>query len=470
MACGGSGATTTPHFEDENQPGPAVNHGSFASVLEALQPYTFEPSGTSPNAPLGTNPAYNVAPASATISTRSSSRAASELGPGSTYGLLGVTMALKDVAPDWEATDLEFNEGDKVTLWMKYEAAANASFSRRWVIEEAGLDYLEPSVTAAVAGIYEAGFTINLPYDFVADDMGSKEAQFEAVIAAKIGSVIVGPEDAIDRVDFTVNNVDTDSTIIYPLYEQDAQMAWEDILQDATGQSPDYDYNDLVAKMHAKEYRNVDNELVQIDFTVKALARGAGWVSDWQFNMDGAFPGAHVVAIVDQFYANGSPHGAQRVWSSVNGASVPVFAPTIDALRKPADSSFSTNTTAGTTFVDGDYSNVRIILDTPLAQGSYTPIPYDPELRVSTTINSRRIVYSIPLWRERGDALDQNGRPLGFIVPDTYAWPLETKKIDTVYSGFAGWLNWIKYGGTPPEPAWFDRTPITNYFKRSLFK
>ena len=104
-----------------------------------------------------------------------------------------------------------------------------------------------------------------------------------------------------------------------------------------TGVSPDYDYNDLVAMLHAQEYRKVNGDLVQIEFDVKALARGAGWTSAWQFNMDAAFPGAHVIATVNQYYANGTPHGAQRVWTSANGASVPVFAPTKDALPKPPD-------------------------------------------------------------------------------------------------------------------------------------
>ena len=85
--------------------------------------------------------------------------------------------------------------------------------------------------------------------------------------------------------------------------------------------------------------------------------------------MDAAFPGAHVVATVDQYYANGTPHGTQRIWTSSNGASVPVFAPTKDALPKPPDHSFATNVVAGTTYMDGDYAVVKIVLDTPHAAG-----------------------------------------------------------------------------------------------------
>ena len=79
--------------------------------------------------------------------------------------------------------------------------------------------------------------------------------------------------------------------------------------------------------------------------------------------------------------------------------------------------------------------------------------------------------YSIGLWRQRGDAVDKNGRPLGFIVPDVYAWPLGKRRRSTPCTAASpGWLTWIKNGGTAPSPVWYDRAPVSDYFKRSLFK
>jgi len=473
-ACGGGTTAGSPNFSGDpaDTPGVIGNFSEKPSILDNLQPFLYQPAGVSADAPLGTDPAYNVQPAAASVGTRLASKTSSELDPGATYGIQGVTLAAVGAAPNYAATNLVFNEGDKVVLWLRFEAAANAQFSRRWVINAAGLDYLEPMVKITSAGVYDASLTFNLPYDIIPDGGSTAQAELQVVIGLpKSAAVVVGPGDLSDRKAFIVNSVVTDSRFIYPLYETHAQMCWEDILQDATGRSPDYDYNDLVAMMWAKEYRNINNELVQIDLQVKALARGAGWTSDWQFNMDAAFPGAMVIATVDQYYATGVPHGSQRVWTSANGASVPVFAPTKDALPKPPDHSFATNVVAGTTYMDGDYADVKIILDKPLPQGAYTPIPYKPELRVSTTVNSQPVTYAIGLWRKPGDPVDKNGRPLGFIIPDTFAWPLETKKIDTVYSGFAEWITWINNQSLPePSPKWYDRAPVRDYFVRSSFK
>jgi len=241
-----------------------------------------------------------------------------------------------------------------------------------------------------------------------------------------------------------------------------AQMGFEDLLVNS-----DYDYNDFLARMRITELRNVNDELVQIMLTVKAVARAAGYDGEWQFNIDAAFPGASVIAIVDQYYVSGERHGPQRIWLSENGASIPIFSPTRMALPNPPDS-YATNGIPGTTFVDGDYCEITIILDDPMPQGSYTPIPYEPELRV---IQNQYNIWIIPLWKQPGDWLDDNGRPLAFIVPDTYAWALECKPIWQVYPGFNYWIEWINDQELDEQdPIWYDTEPVSNYFDRSLFK
>lgn len=241
-----------------------------------------------------------------------------------------------------------------------------------------------------------------------------------------------------------------------------AQMSFEDLIG-----SNDYDYNDFVGYINAIETRNANGDLLQIHFTLQAAARSANYDSDWQFNVNGAFPGATATAFVDQYYADGTRHGNQKIWRSTDGASVPVFTPIREALPSPPES-FYTNGIAGTTYVEGDYAEVTVVFDSPVPGGSYEDAPYDPELRVDA---GNGTVVTIDLWKERGDALDATGRPLAFIVPDAFAWPLEGQYIGNVYPPFADWLFYIDMhsNGNAPDPDWWTTDPVASYFDRALF-
>jgi LruC domain-containing protein len=459
-ACGG-GSAPNPNPGQNPGPNPPGAVGNInnppANPADVPVPEAIEASW--PQAPLGLNPAYNPQPAEATVASHTTSKAGSELGAGQNWAINWVTVAPYGEEPDPEATDLSFTEGDKINLWVEYEVRPNMDFSRNWNIPSLGLDYTEGSVPSGVGGVFQASFEINL-----AIGSATEEARFTSVIGApKSTSLVVIPNTESLSVAFEILPMDTLTPIHYPA-DGEAQMGWEDLL---TGS--DYDYNDMVARMTAIEWRNSSNELVQIDLWVKAVARSAGYNADWQFNMDAAFPGASVVAIVDQYYADGTRHGDQEIWYSGNGASVPVFAPTREALPNPPDHSYATNGVAGTTFIDGDYATVKITLDVPMAQGTYTPVPYEPQLKVYASGGN---TYNIGLWRQPGDDVDSNGRPLAFIIPDIYAWPLEGKRIWNVYPGYNGWITWINNPvGPPPTPNWWDTAPqgTGSYFLRSLF-
>jgi LruC domain-containing protein len=245
-------------------------------------------------------------------------------------------------------------------------------------------------------------------------------------------------------------------------------MCCEDLLSNS-----DFDYNDFVARMQGKEYRNAAGDLLRIELTIKAIARGAGYDADWQLNFNGAFPNASATATVDQYYANGIRHGAQRIWTSTNGVSLPVFGPLRNALPEPP-TSFATNTVEGTKYIDGDYTNIVITFSKPVKAGTYATFPYAPQLMVQPTSGK---VYSIQWWTKPGDQVDSSGNPLAFYVPDTFAWPLEYEPIWDVYPGFKNWVAWIskpnagKAGGpVEPSPRWYNGAPKGEYFKRSLFK
>jgi hypothetical protein len=250
----------------------------------------------------------------------------------------------------------------------------------------------------------------------------------------------------------------------FPAFPESRQgmMVWEDMLAYS-----DYDYNDMVASMHCREFRNLSDEVVQLDLHIKALARASSYASIWQFNVEAAFPGAYLITIVDQYYYTGERHGPQRIWTSVEGVSIPVFSPTCDALPPPPDHPYATNGVAGTTYVEGDYAIVRIILSPPRSASICTEAPYKPELRVKASGGK---VYVIGVWHEPGDPVDSNGRPLAFIVPDTFAWPLEGKKIWDCYPPFEAWVEWINDQSLPePYPVWSQTEPVVDFFDRDLF-
>jgi hypothetical protein len=518
--------------------------------------------GDSPEAPLGTDPAYEVTPGGSDTVMVTSSKDSSALGPNEAYKIVWQSIVKRgqEPVPGQAATDLQ--EGDKIDLYLQYEAAAGAHFSREWYIEQAGLYFIEPDVVHSQTGVYRSKFEFQLPYT-----CAGLNRVFQSVLAAPRTTSLVVIDPTLDSdgvMEFNVAKTVIQPPIEYPIEppggpptddclpdwihiafqdngkqavvasEKDlsnvvlkfmdfttqkwdnlsgktgtfygtganagkqlrgawvksgcnasgdgpgygewfpndpvnaqAMMVWEDLIVNS-----DYDYNDLAASLHVTEYRDLSNRLVEVDLMVKALARGAGYTSDWQFNVGASFPGAKVTALVSQFYADGRPHGDPRayqsVWLSQNGMSVPVFAPTRDALPIPPDHSFATNVVAGTTYIEGDYAMVKILLDTPLSPGSYTPAPYNPELRVRPSGSN---VYIIGLWKKPGDPVDSNGRPLAFIVPDTFAWPLEGKKIWTVFPGFSNWVYWINHQSTPePKPWWGNTEPVRDYFDRRLFK
>ena len=84
-ACAGGSTTVVPHFQDPGiNPGVVGDvDGTASTVLDRIQPYIYQPAGISADAPLGTNPAYDVQPASAVVATHTSAKAGSELDGGS---------------------------------------------------------------------------------------------------------------------------------------------------------------------------------------------------------------------------------------------------------------------------------------------------------------------------------------------------------------------------------------------------
>ncbi len=452
----GQGNGNLPGQQQTGQLGTSANPVVDSSYNKADAPKAQPVAGVSAEAPLGTNPAYNMQPLGASVTGHEASKAGSVavVIPGDdVLRILDITMAHDGDAPDFQLNHQVFDEGENIDLYMLYEMVQPDTINRRWVSNAIGLDYTENSIVHSATGIFTVKLDYTIPFGTAREN-----AVYTYYLEASDGTIAESPDFLYD-----ILSGGTCDTPRYPV-AGDAQMAWEDLIVNS-----DYDYNDFVSSMNITEWRlQSSGDLVQIQFKVKALARGAGYDHAWQFNIASAFPGATVTSSVQQYKANGSPAGPQRIWRSTQGTDIPVFTQTREALPEPP-SSFATNTLAGTKFIDGDYAVVNIIFDSPVKSGTWTPMPYNPQLKVYASTGN---VYNIGLWRKKGDAVDTNGRPLAFIVPATYAWPLEYKRIWTVYPGFNNWVNWINDrnpGSAAPSPLWFNTVPVRDSFQRNLF-
>ncbi len=400
----------------------------------------------------GSTGAYQLAPASAAVSFKPLRRG-SALAAGESFKFLWMAISAHGEAAVPGEANGSFSSGDMVDLHVCYEAAAGTVLDRFWVVRGAGLSYVERDVEHSSTGEYTAVFSYQLPFNM--------DGSASPLLPGDFFSL-----------DFALSATPTADPLVYPQGSDagQAQMVWEDVKDGGS----DYDFNDYVGSLRAEELRDKQGRLVQINLLVKALARGAGYASNWQLNIGGAFPGSRVFATVDQFYDNGDAvhtndqrHFDQRVWTSIDGTSLPVFAPTAEALPS-SPGGWGANVKAGTTPVAGDYAIVTLTFNPPLAQGSYTPLPYKPELLVKP---GEAAEYRLGLWQKPGDPVDAKGVPLGFIVPATFAWPLEGESIFNVYSGFQAWVDWINSPtGPEPSPAWYFSAPKGKHFDPDTLK
>jgi LruC domain-containing protein len=471
-SCGGG--STTQNTLPPGDPAPVVNPPTPGGTNPDA-PVATPIQGASADAPLGTNPDYNVTEVlPVSFDGAGTSRATKSLTAGQDYAIYNATVTPASITDpslvDFNAgaSALQFNEGTSVNLWISYETRANVTFHWTWTSTVTGFS-TSVDHTETTAGMHTAYMTMLLPLDDTSD--ADKTATFTCTFGDKTGSlVVIPPSQNTVSIDFLIKNVPV-TIIQYPPITGGAYMLWEDLLVNS-----DYDYNDFVAGLSAVEQRRKsDGKVVQISFTVKAIARGAGYDSDWQFNMDSAFPGATCTAYIQEYKYNGTPAGASRVWHSSDGVSIPIFVSNQGtALPAPPDS-FATNTVPNSTWVNGDYSAVTIVFDNPLTVGTYTPIPYKPQIRVHASSTN---IYTIGLWARRGDAVDSNHRPLGFVVPGNFAWPCEGRTIWTGYPNFNNWVTWVNTPSQPDsaQPKWWLDTPVyttsgtPNVYRPSIFK
>ncbi|MCC7479675.1 LruC domain-containing protein [bacterium] len=422
-------------------------------------------------APLGTNPEYNmqvVLPETVSVDESKSSSLVVGGGDDSRLEIIDLVMMPNDVAPNWSLTSASFHEGQQIDLYIKYFADAGVTVNtRHWSAPDINVDLNQSNIAHNTSAEYVVKLDSYAPFGKVGTNY---------IFKYTLSRTYNDAPQTLTSVNFPYNITAAEPgtySTRYPL-TGDAQIAYEDLLVNS-----DYDYNDFVCHVNMTEWRmEGTNDLGQITMKVKAKARVAGYSSEYQFNISSAFPGATVHATIKQFYANGTPHGSPVSWQSSQGADLPIFTPTRQALPS-ASGSYQANGIAGTQFIDGDYAEVTIIFDEPVPYGTWDPMPYNPLLRVTASQNN---IYKIGLWQKKGDTVDSEGhqlvdsqgRPLAFIVPSTYAWPLEGKPAWECFSGYTTWANWIKnpdINAPEPSPKWWTQTPsnMSKVFTRDKF-
>jgi hypothetical protein len=436
--------------------------GNLGGTVVTESPFGTEPATLDNQAPLGLDQTYSpdvMGGETQYEDTRGASAVVGPATPPSGFAVIDLTMMPDGVSPNFTLGHAAFHEGDKVDLWIWYELySTSMTMDRHWVAPDISLDYPEVAL-AHTKGVYK------VKLDYVIPFIGAKTNSIFKFDVTGGSLNKVSPNFLFDIL------TTTNTTASYPPSGSVgdnsvtgygagwAQLAIEDLVTNS-----DYDFNDFVARMQATEYRNTAGDLMQINMKVKAIARGAGYDAQWQFNFGAAFPGATAFARVDQYYQNGTRHGNQVLWKSSNGLAIPIFAPTKSALPPP-NGSFATNTVSGTKWIDGDYANVTIFFDKPVKQGTYSPMPYRPELRVMPPGGPTYIVtYSAQTdsgWQMGTQAADSSG-PLGFIVPDTWAWPLEYQPVWNSYAAFLAWGSWVQApnSGNIHDPNTYLLSPV----------
>ncbi len=422
-------------------------------------------------APLGTDPQYNmqvVLPETVSVDESKSSSLVVGGGEDSRLEIIDLVMMPDNQAPNWDLTTASFHEGQQIDLYIKYFADSGVTVTNRWwSAPDINVDLTQSNIAHNTSAEYVVKLDSYAPFGKVGTNY-----IFKYTLSRDYNGAPQTLTSANFPYSITAAQPGTYSTR-YPL-TGDAQIAYEDLLVNS-----DYDYNDFVCYVNMTEWRmEGSNDLGQITMRVKAKARVAGYSSDYQFNISSAFPGATVHATVKQYYANGTPHGSPVTWLSSQGADLPIFTPTKQALPG-ANGSYQANGVAGTPFVDGDYADVTIIFDNPVPYGTWEPMPYNPLLRVTASQNN---IYKIGIWQQKGDTVDSEGhnlvdsqgRPLAFVVPNTYAWPLEGKPAWECFSGYNTWAAWIKDpnpNAVEPSPKWWTQTPsnMSKVYTRDKF-
>jgi LruC domain-containing protein len=406
-------------------------------------------------APFGTNPDYGMTLIESETEFEDG-RAISSVAGGDPFEVLNVTLtsaAVTDSASvNWTASPLVFDEGTPVKLWARFATAGGITVTRTWAITAPVNFNQSETLSLPDAGTFVSNLLTALPEV----SGGDKTATFSFTLdySPKGGAAVIivpdNPFTSSKSVTFTIHDIPKQDTPT-PCY----QLQWEQKRTKA-----DWDYNDMVARVCVHEVKNTAGKVVGFDFQVKPLARGDGYSASWQYNMTMDFPAGVGATTTTQIIRAGKKDGKQRVWRSTGGIDVPAMHPGMNIMPSASGGGSTVNVVPGQAFVNGGFVDIHVMLDTPIAPGSYSPMPVRHHFIVSTGTASGAYEVEVRYGTGANKIDAGTSRPTGFIIPAQIPWALQGRDQKYAYPRFDAWCAWIKNGQVGAEPKWWMDAPV----------
>lgn len=237
----------------------------------------------------------------------------------------------------------------------------------------------------------------------------------------------------------------------------------------------DADYNDAVVQTATETVTRADGSVKEIVVTDHLIARGAGLDHALGVAIDGVPANATGTVQIERFASDGSTTVgpveplAGRLVPLAGGRTTLRIADLFPSTRAVFGARAGyTNTTTSVPDAPPGSARVRIVFDTPIAQGALATPPFDPFLLVHHGAEDWDV--HLPghagfldrpagLRAETGATafLDANGAPWALLVPYDWRFPLEAMRIgdtDPTKAAYPQYQTWVDSRGTSAT-SWF---------------
>jgi LruC domain-containing protein len=233
--------------------------------------------------------------------------------------------------------------------------------------------------------------------------------------------------------------------------------------EDMFPQPGDADFNDMVMNFNIKESVNAQGNIEKITLDFVPKARGAGYDHKFILVMDGKKDSPSNVSAQTLPMFNGGAtfkvtyfNSSGAVLRTVNGtdtsADLVVWPSTMKLFVNPDGSPVKhVNTDPAMPKLNPlETARVEIKLANPAANPGKAKVDIRKYRMMIHVIDTN---YDIDLIDVNPAHIDSNGYPFGFVVPINWKYPVESAKIDDVYTYFTDYRNYlVNKAGNPNTP------------------
>ncbi|MDB9744121.1 LruC domain-containing protein [Fibrobacterales bacterium] len=254
-----------------------------------------------------------------------------------------------------------------------------------------------------------------------------------------------GIDDALDEFP---NDSERAATSYYPSENVYNTLVYEDLWP----QMGDFDMNDAVISFNFKSILNAQNLVKELEFNVKARARGASFANAFAISLEG-ISDANVESIKMVIGNDTSDISAE---AGHDGELVFPIIQNLSALL-PSNSNHKFYGTKNNDSRGSKLISVRLILKSPVFLNSFESAPYNPfiyrtnnrGLEVHLKGSAATDLADVNLFNTLDDNTDQNtkwyqakqGHPFAMEVPGIWKYPLEKTSISDAYPELAEWVT-----------------------------